>query len=446
MNRTLLPDEALDNMARRRGQRNGYLRAHHGSWLLSYRIYQWNSETQTSEPGRRTVTIGPAEGRDKLTEKQAMRFASEHFLKPLDDTILRPRSILTMEQFWTQSYAPHKILRKSLKLAARMQYTSLWRCWIQPILGDVKLCELEPRHAQMLVDRILAAGKSTKTANSTRIVGSSIFTYAKVMRAAAGDNPFSLVEMPESVPVRVPRALDWQQVLKLLPLLPDVVREMVLCAVLLSMNVSELRGLKWKHINLSLDWHTLEGQDVVPPMMLAVREHYYYRERGTLKTKNRKRNLPIPEMLHRALVGLSAHSRFNAPDDPVFANQAGKPLSDNNVAKRVFAKLPADLNWVTWHMFRHTHATFSKMLGASGQDRRALTGHGSYEMLDHYTHADNERAREIVQEMENRIFSAGGQNEDSDQKGMDSAGNSDNSDHQLTTRRRKVVDSKGTIQ
>ena len=443
MNRALLPNEALDNMARRRGQRNGYLHAHHGSWLLTYRIYQWNAETKTSEPIRRTVTIGPAAGPDKLTEKQAMRFAGEHFLKPLDDTILRPRSTLTLEQFWTQSYAPHKILRKSLKLAARMQYASLWRCWIQPVLGEVKLCELEPRHAQLLVDRILAAGKSTKTANSTRIVGSSIFTYAKVMRAAAGDNPFSLVEMPEPVPVRAPRALDWQQVLKLLPLLPDVVREMVLCAVLLSMNVSELRGLKWKHINLSLDWRPLEGQDAVPPMMLAVREHYYYRERGTLKTKNRKRNLPIPTTLQVALLGLSAHSRFNSPDDPVFANQAGKPLSDNNVLKRVFKKLPADLSWVTWHMFRHTHATFSKMLGASGQDRRALTGHGSYEMLDHYTHADNERAREIVQAMEDRIFSAGRQNDDFDNQ---PAENPDDSDNQLTTKRRKVVGSKGTIQ
>ena len=42
--------------------------------------------------------------------------------------------------------------------------------------------------------------------------------------------------------------------------------------------------------------------------------------------------------LQAALAALKLRSRFNSPDDPVFANQAGKPISDNNVVKRVFAK------------------------------------------------------------------------------------------------------------
>ncbi len=390
-------------MARRRGQKKGYLRAEHGSWLLTYRIYEWNSEKKKSIPRRRVVKIGPAEGLGKLTEKQAQRFAYDHFLQPLDDTVLKPLSTLTFEQFWVKSYEPHKIIRKSLKLAARMQYVSLWKCWIQPIVGAVKLCELQPDHAQMLVDRILAAGRSTKTANSARIVASSVYSYAKKLRAAAGDNPFGLVEMPEQQSVRPARALTWEQCRALLGLLPPLVREMVLCAINLSMNVSELRGLKWKHVNLSTDWAPLEGDDVAPPLMIAVREHYYYRERGTLKTKNRKRNLPVPVALAAALAQLRARSRFNSPDDPVFANQAGKPISDNNVVKRVFAKLPRELNWVTWHVFRHTHATLTKMLGASGQDRKGLMGQGSFEMLDHYTHEDYARMREIVEHLAVRL-------------------------------------------
>jgi integrase len=392
------------DMARRRGQRKGYLRIEHGSWLLTYRIYQWNVEKKKNLPVRDTVTIGPGEGPGKLTEKQAQRFAHDHFLAPLDNTVLRPLSTLTFEQFWDKSYEPHKIIRKTLKLAARMQYVSLWKCWIKPVLGTVKLCELQPDHAQTLVDRILAAGRSTKTANSARIVASSIFSYAKMLRAASGDNPFGLVEMPEQQPVRPPRALTWDQCKGLLALLPSLVREMVLCAITLSMNVSELRGLRWKHVNLSPEWAPLGGDDVAPPLMIAVREHYYYRERGTLKTKNRKRNLPLPVALQAALAQLKLCSRFNSPDDPVFANQAGKPISDNNVVKRVFAKLPIELAWVTWHVFRHTHATLTKMLGASGQDRRGLMGHGSFEMLEVYTHEDYERMREIVEGLTARLL------------------------------------------
>jgi site-specific recombinase XerC len=210
--------------------------------------------------------------------------------------------------------------------------------------------------------------------------------------------------MPESQPVRPPRALTWDQCKRLLGLLPDVVREMALCAITLSMNVSELRGLRWKHVNLSEEWAPLDGSDVCPPLMIAVREHYYYRERGTLKTKNRKRNLPMPLAVQSSLTQLRARTKFNSPDDPVFPNQAGKPLSDNNVVKRVFSKLPVELNWVTWHCFRHTHATLTKMLGASGQDRRGLMGHGSYTMLDVYTHEDYDRMREIVEGLSQRIF------------------------------------------
>ena len=39
--------------------------------------------------------------------------------------------------------------------------------------------------------------------------------------------------------------------------------------------------------------------------------------------------------LQAALAALKLRSRFNSPDDPVFANQAGKPISDNNVVKRI---------------------------------------------------------------------------------------------------------------
>jgi integrase len=257
-----------------------------------------------------------------------------------------------------------------------------------------------------MVDKILMAGKSTKSANSARIVGSAIFTFAKKHRAASGDNPFGLVEMPEHQPVRPARALTWQECGKLLPLLPDTVREMVFSAIALSMNVSELRGLKWKHVNLTGEWVPVPNTtgDVIPPLTIAVREHYYYRERGTLKTPSRKRNLPMPNAVRTALSQLKARSRFNSPEDPVFSNQVGKPLSDNNVLKRVFQKLPPELSWVTWHMFRHTHATLTKMQGAGAHDRRALTGHRSFEMLDHYTHQDYERMREIVEGVTTKIL------------------------------------------
>ena len=63
----------------RRRQAKGYLRIEGTSWLLTYRVY-----TREHPKGQRiTTTIGPADGPGKLTQKQADRFAYEHFLKPL---------------------------------------------------------------------------------------------------------------------------------------------------------------------------------------------------------------------------------------------------------------------------------------------------------------------------------------------------------------------------
>src|SRR5207248_6953117 len=64
---------ADENMARRRGQRDGWLHEKNGTWLLTYRVYRWDAEKRKSVPARPTVSIGPAEGPGKLTRKQAER-------------------------------------------------------------------------------------------------------------------------------------------------------------------------------------------------------------------------------------------------------------------------------------------------------------------------------------------------------------------------------------
>src|SRR6185312_11926198 len=95
----ILSREAED-MGRRRGQRMGWLRKRSGSWLLTFRDYSRN-------PPRRTETVGPCEGPGALTKKQAQRFAWDHFLAPLDNTVRTPWSTLTLGQFWDRFYKSH---------------------------------------------------------------------------------------------------------------------------------------------------------------------------------------------------------------------------------------------------------------------------------------------------------------------------------------------------
>ena len=57
---------------RRRGQKKGWLRSESGSWLLTYRLYDVAGDSR-----RETSTIGPSEGRGRLTQKQAETVAGK---------------------------------------------------------------------------------------------------------------------------------------------------------------------------------------------------------------------------------------------------------------------------------------------------------------------------------------------------------------------------------
>jgi integrase len=385
-------------MSRRRGQRKGWLRREHGSWLLTYRVYN-----QTGASQRETVTIGPCEGTGKLTEKQAERFAWDHYLNKVDQVAQQPRAMMTVAEFWEKHYKPAAL--NKLKKTTRVQYFSLYRRWIEPALGRKRLATLEPGDVERAIalaldgEVDLATGKkrrglSSETAGAIRKVASAIWSKAKKLRIVSGDNPASLADVPPPTPVRQKIALSVDQMRTVLSMLAEPIRTMVLTAVLTSMNISELCGLRWKHINLTPQWAPFED-DVVPPFTLVVRQHFSRGEVGSLKTGNRKRNVPLPELLVAALARLKARPKFIGPEDVVFASGRGTPINENNVRRRTFSKLAKDIGVtrLSWHVFRYSHATFTESIGMHARDRQALMGHGALDQTDRYTAEDLDRMR-----------------------------------------------------
>ncbi len=373
-------------MARRRGQRKGWLRAEHGSWLLTYRVYD-----QTGRGHRETVTIGPCDGSGKLTEKQAERFAWDHYLCKVDQIAQQPRALMTLAEFWEKHFKPSALVR--LKKSSREQYFSLYARWIGPVIGRKRLATLETGDVEQVIALAVEGGMSPATAKHCRKVISAIYTRAKKLRIASGDNPASLADVPTPEPVREKLALSAEKMRAVLVMLTEPVRTMALTAVLTSMNVSELCGLRWRHVNLTPEWAM--DADALPPFTLAVRQHFTRGEVGSLKTGNRKRNVPLPEVLVTALAKLKARPKFNGPDDVVFCSREGTPINENNVRRRWFSKIAKELgiSRLSWHVFRYSHATFTESIGMHARDRQMLMGHGSLDQTDRYTVEDQERIR-----------------------------------------------------
>lgn len=219
---------------------------------VTYRVYD-----STGRSRRETVTIGPAEGAGKITAKQAQRFAWDHYLSKVDQIAQQPRALMSVEEFWEKHYKPSALMK--LKKTTREQYFSLYSRWIAPAISRKRLATLEPGDVEMVIARSIEAGMSPATARHIRKVISAIYTKAKKLRIASGENPATLADFPEPRPVREKIALSVSQMSSVLEMLKEPLRTMALTAVITSMNVSELCGLRWKHINLTHEWAVLDG-------------------------------------------------------------------------------------------------------------------------------------------------------------------------------------------
>src|SRR5439155_16658418 len=122
--------------------------------------------------------------------------------------------------------------------------------------------------------------------------------------------------------------------------------------------------------------------------------------------KSRKRSLPLSRTVVNALVKIRAISKFTEWESLVFASRNGTPLNESNLLKRIRKPAGRQLGipWLSWHVFRHTHATLGEQIGMALSDRQAQMGHGDIRMTLHYTHSDLDRRRAAVETMSNRLM------------------------------------------
>jgi integrase len=442
-----------DDMARRRGQRRGWLREDGGSWLLTYRLYDALSRVK-----RETVTIGPATGPGKITKKQAERFAWDHYLSKVDTVAVHPKATITVEQFWRDKYAPHLELTKRSR--TRGQYTYLWGKYLQPAIGDLPMVAVDLETAEALLAEMSAAGLAPGTVYHAKKVGSAIVTRAKKLRYFVGDNPFQLVELSAGrAPVKELIALTVKQALAVLDLAGNH-RAIIETGLLTGMNVAELLGLQigdirdgWIHVERQYS-HRDHPKD--KPWTVGY---------GGLKHANRRRMIPVCGRLEeilashnsnvrgcsvghghgpagiagvtvgkssgdttggtgmldlrsRALLDSSSPVAHTAPQRdrgllgrPIFSGRTHRPVNDQNIRRRVLVPIGEKLGLpgpLGWHTLRHTFATWLEDCGVREFDRQCLLGHAPRTQTQHYTHEDLDRLRAAVEAVAGRLDEARG--------------------------------------
>src|SRR5215472_13894799 len=98
--------------------------------------------------------------------------------------------MMSVGEFWDKHFKPTAQMR--LKKTTREQYFSLYQQWIEPVIARKRLAILDAGDVEMVIARAIEDGKSTATLRHIRKVISAIYTRAKKLHVASGDNPASL--------------------------------------------------------------------------------------------------------------------------------------------------------------------------------------------------------------------------------------------------------------
>ena len=128
-----------------------------------------------------------------------------------------------------------------------------------------------------------------------------------------------------------------------------------------------------------------------------------YGEEGPPKTAAGIRTVPLSAQLVSALKAWKLQSRFSKPDDLIFVNRQGSYVGHDNLIKRQFLPLFANVKAkrFNWHGLRHFAVSTWIEAGLSPKTVQTFAGHASLQVtMDRYGHLfpseDHKRAMDHI--------------------------------------------------
>ena len=298
---------------------------------------------------------------------------------------------MTLEKFAKEHWQVGALL--ALKPSSASYYNFQLEKHVLPALGSYRLCDVSRTVVQQfLLDR------KRKGYSSSSVHGFHT-TLAKVLQGAVEHgyletNPARAIQIGEREPKQERKLLSPAQVQTLLTNLTEPCRTIVVVAVLTGMRIGEILALRWKRLDLLRS--TIEVAETFSDGLF-----------GTPKTRSSRRVIPMSTSLREALTTHKISCEETRPEDLVFHTPRGTPLSPKNLYNRVLA--PAcdrtGLPRISWHSFRHFHATILGEVGESLKTAQSILGHSHLETtLNTYMHVIPDSQRRAVERVAGVLF------------------------------------------
>ncbi len=325
----------------------------------------------------RSKVLGPV----RQISKSEARNLLASCLRSTNQGHKRPLAAITFEQFACEKWEP--LALPTIKPATARYYRHQLHRHLLPTFGPLRLCELDRETLQAFVIGKKQQGYSSSTLHGIRTTLSKVLSQA-VTWSYLEENPARGLSIGERVPKMEPAFLEPRDALRLIQALPEPCRTVVTVAALTGLRIGEIAALRWGRVDF------LRG-------VIQVKETYAEETGfGTPKTRSSVRDVPMSEPVRAALL---THRHRCAHTDAaalVFTSKAGTPTGPKNLANRVLRPtcVKLGLRPISWHVLRHTHATWLSESGATIRAAQDILGQSDVETtLRVYTHSVPESKR-----------------------------------------------------
>jgi integrase len=349
---------------------NGFVKqTRHGTWMACWRDDDGRQRTKT-HPTKQDARV-------HLLEVQTSVLAGKY---------VDPRA----GKETVAEYAKYWLAHHHARASTQQSYTGMLNRYVIPILGKVKLADLDYDRLTRWVNELKThehylTGKpisSTTVAGAHRVLKAMLTTAVKTRRIS--HNPAIGIPLPPKGKV------DWK-ILKrselelLIQYMPTIqTKTLVLAAGMTGMRWSELAGLTWEHVDLS------SGEVRVRQTLVEAGGKMIY---GQPKSLSSFREIPLP---HRLVVELTDLWRERASDQAlVFLSTKGKPMRRSNFQANFWtpALTATGLTGTRIHDLRHSCATWLIESGVDIVTVKDWLGHDSIVTTQLYAHSSAARKR-----------------------------------------------------
>lgn len=291
---------------------------------------------------------------------------------------------ISLSTYFDEIYYP--AISQEKKKSAHGREESLFRLWINPIMGDKPLKEISAFDLERLKKEMTTARKSPRTIEYTLTTLGMIFRHAERLRYFQGDIPTTKVKKPKYDNKRV-RFLSHDEAHTLLDLLKGKSQEtyeMALLSLHCGLRAGEVFSLTWKDVDLEHGLITLLDTKSSKTRIVSLTDDVQFS--FVAKETGSKQDLIFPD---RKTGGIRKQISKSFPRA---VSEAG--LNDGIDDRR---------QRVTFHTLRHTFASWLVMGGISLYDVKELLGHATLIMTERYAHLAPDRNKKAAATME-KVF------------------------------------------